>query len=285
MERYEIVRAARLYHGDIAISVLERQTDRSLAAQAADELLTISGISASFVLFPEADKVIISARSIGETNVQVILESLGGRQHRTAGAQLENVTVQQALAELVAAIDKILRRIELRNEGDPSTGYQGAREKDDIVEVSDGYARNYLLPRNLAVQATADNLNSAKQWQRPKRAARPRKEDAQALAEKLRSCEAVIKRAPERPKLFGAVTSQEISDAFKKQFDLDIDKKRIIQDEPIKQYGRYELKYKLGSEVTGPVRGRHRGIAHLRRAQTDSPLTSGRGRCTARHGI
>ncbi|NLT39313.1 MAG: DHH family phosphoesterase [Clostridiales bacterium] len=107
VERYEIVRAARLYHGDIAISVLERQTDRSLAAQAADELLTISGISASFVLFPEADKVIISARSIGETNVQVILESLGGGGNTaTAGAQLENVTVQQALAELVAAIDK-----------------------------------------------------------------------------------------------------------------------------------------------------------------------------------
>ncbi|NLT39314.1 MAG: 50S ribosomal protein L9 [Clostridiales bacterium] len=132
---------------------------------------------------------------------------------------------------------------------------KGHGKKDDIVEVSDGYARNYLLPRNLAVQATADNLNSAKQVAKAKalRLARE-KEDAQALAEKLRSCEAVIKaRAGTTGKLFGAVTSQEISDAFKKQFDLDIDKKRIIQDEPIKQYGRYELKYKLGSEVTGTL--------------------------------
>jgi len=132
---------------------------------------------------------------------------------------------------------------------------KGHGKKDDIVEVSDGYARNYLLPRNLAVQATADNLNSAKQVAKAKalRLARE-KEDAQALAEKLRSCEAVIKaRAGTTGKLFGAVTSQEISDAFKKQFDLDIDKKRVVQDEPIKQYGRYELKYKLGSEVTGTL--------------------------------
>ncbi len=107
VERYDIVRSARLYSKEIAISVLEHTTDRALAAQAADELLTISGISASFVLFPEEDKVIISARSIGDTNVQVILEALGGGGNTaTAGAQLDGRTVQQALTELVAAIDK-----------------------------------------------------------------------------------------------------------------------------------------------------------------------------------
>ena len=79
---------------------------RVMAAQAADELLNISGITASFVLYPDADQVIISARSIGATNVQVILEPLGGGGNAaTAGAQISNSTVKAALDQLVASID------------------------------------------------------------------------------------------------------------------------------------------------------------------------------------
>ncbi len=132
---------------------------------------------------------------------------------------------------------------------------KGQGKKDEIVEVSDGYARNYLLPRNLAVPATADNLNSAKMIAKSKAIHRAQeKEAAQAMAEKLKMCQAVIKaRAGSTGKLFGAVTSSEISDAYKLQFGLDIDKKRIVQDEPIKQYGKYELKYKLGNEVTATL--------------------------------
>ena len=132
---------------------------------------------------------------------------------------------------------------------------KGQGKKDEIVEVSDGYARNYLLPRNLAVLATADNVNSAKLIAKSKAIhIANEKEAAQSAAGKLKACEVVIKaRAGSTGKLFGAVTSSEISEAYKKQFGLDIDKKRIVQEEPIKQYGKYELKYKLGSEVTATL--------------------------------
>ena len=107
MSRYQIIKSARLYRHEIAISALNAATTRVLAAQAADELLNISGISASFVLYPDGDQTIVSARSIGTANVQVILESLGGGGNAaTAGAQLKNTSVKDALDQLVASIDR-----------------------------------------------------------------------------------------------------------------------------------------------------------------------------------
>ena len=93
--------------GKLAIAALTTTTSRALAAQAADELLNISGITASFVLYPDGDQVLISARSIGEANVQVILEALGGGGNTaTAGAQMPGCTVKEALDQLVASIDQ-----------------------------------------------------------------------------------------------------------------------------------------------------------------------------------
>ena len=105
--RYQIVQAARLYRNEIAISALEYSATRTLVAQAADELLNIKGILTSFVLYQDGDRVVISARSIGEANVQVILEPLGGGGNAaTAGAQIPGKTVREVLVELVASIDK-----------------------------------------------------------------------------------------------------------------------------------------------------------------------------------
>lgn len=107
LARYEIIKSARLYRNEIAIAALNTTTSRPLAAQAADELLNISGFTASFVLYPQDDQVIISARSIGEANVQVILEALGGGGNAaTAGAQVKNSNVADVLAKLTAAIDQ-----------------------------------------------------------------------------------------------------------------------------------------------------------------------------------
>jgi c-di-AMP phosphodiesterase-like protein len=107
MAKYQIIKAARLYRQDIAIAALNSSTSRTLAAQAADELLNISGISASFVLYPDEDVVFVSARSIGQTNVQMILEPLGGGGNTaTAGAQIRNTTVKDVLDRLVASIDQ-----------------------------------------------------------------------------------------------------------------------------------------------------------------------------------
>ena len=105
--KYQIIKNARLYRQEIAIVAMNSSTTRVLAAQAADELLNISGISASFVLYPDNDVVYISARSIGSANVQMILEPLGGGGNTaTAGCQMRGITVKDALEQLVASIDK-----------------------------------------------------------------------------------------------------------------------------------------------------------------------------------
>ena len=108
MAKYQIIRSARLYRQELAIAALTTPTTRILAAQAADELLNISGISASFVLYPDENgTVIISARSIGSANVQMILEPLGGGGNTsTAGAQVKDSNVKDVLERLVASIDK-----------------------------------------------------------------------------------------------------------------------------------------------------------------------------------
>ena len=107
MAKYQIIKSARLYRQEIAIAALNTGTTRVLAAQAADELLNISGISASFVLYPDGDTTIISARSIGTANVQMILEPLGGGGNTaTAGAQVKNATVKDSLDRLVESIDR-----------------------------------------------------------------------------------------------------------------------------------------------------------------------------------
>ncbi len=107
MAKYQIIKSARLYRQEIAIAALNTGTTRVLAAQAADELLNISGISASFVLYPDGDTTVVSARSIGSANVQMILEPLGGGGNTaTAGAQLKGTTVKETLDRLVESIDK-----------------------------------------------------------------------------------------------------------------------------------------------------------------------------------
>lgn len=105
--RYRIVQTARLYRNEIAIASYPQPVSRSVAAQAADELLNISGILTSFVLYPADGQTVISARSIGECNVQVILEALGGGGNAaTAGAQIGNPNMRDVLTSLVDSIDK-----------------------------------------------------------------------------------------------------------------------------------------------------------------------------------
>lgn len=107
ISRYDIIRNAQMYHGDIAVAAVDHTVGRVTAAQAADELLNISGIDASFVLFPDGERVIVSARSMGDTNVQVILEDLGGGGNAaTAGAQVAGKGVNEVLQEILRAIDR-----------------------------------------------------------------------------------------------------------------------------------------------------------------------------------
>ena len=133
---------------------------------------------------------------------------------------------------------------------------KGQGKKGQLVEVSDGYGRNYLLPRKLAVEATADNLNVMK-LQEKARQAREAEEraQAQAIAEQLKGVTVrIVAKAGTGGRLFGAVTTKEISDALKAQHNIEISKAKLVLDEAIKSAGGYELKAKLGYDVTGVVK-------------------------------
>ncbi len=132
---------------------------------------------------------------------------------------------------------------------------KGQGKKGQLIEASDGYARNFLLPRKLAVPATAENINTMQQQEKAKRA-QEAAERAAALevAEKLKGCSVKISaKVGQGGRLFGSVTSKEISDALKAQFGMDIAKTKIVLPDPIKAFGGYQIKCKLGYEVSGVI--------------------------------
>ena len=132
---------------------------------------------------------------------------------------------------------------------------KGKGKKGEMKEVSDGYARNFLLPKKLAKEATADNINTLKLQEKAKRAQEAaERAAAMETVKQLESTKITIKaKAGQGGKLFGSVTSREISEALKEQTGIEIEKNKIVQPEPIKAFGTYEVKAKLGYEISGIV--------------------------------
>lgn len=133
---------------------------------------------------------------------------------------------------------------------------RGQGKKGEMINVSDGYARNFLFPRKLAQEATADNINTMRMNDKAKREKEQRaREEAAAMAAKLRELTlTVAAKGGGAGRLFGSVTSQEISDALKAQEKLDLDKRKIVIDEPIKTVGLYTVKVKLGFGIDAPLK-------------------------------
>ena len=125
---------------------------------------------------------------------------------------------------------------------------RGQGKKGEMINVSDGYARNFLFPRKLAQEATADNVNTMRMNDKAKREKEQRaREEAAALSAKLRELTlTVLAKGGGAGRLFGSVTSQEISDALKAQEGMELDKRKIVIDEAIKTVGLYTVKVKLG---------------------------------------
>ena len=132
---------------------------------------------------------------------------------------------------------------------------KGQGKKGQMVEVSEGYARNFLLPRKLAIVATTDAINTMNLKEKARRAEEARqKAEAEATAEKLKECQVKLTaKAGNGGRLFGAVTTKEISEGLKAQYGVDIPKQKLVLDEPIKAFGSYQIKAKLGFEVVGTV--------------------------------
>lgn len=132
---------------------------------------------------------------------------------------------------------------------------RGKGKKGQMIEVAEGYARNFLLPRQEAVIATPDAVNTMKLQAKAKaKADAEAKAAAMEVAKQLKEAQVKIHaKGGAGGKLFGAVTGKEISAALKEQFNMDIDSKKLVLSEPIKAFGGYQVKAKLGFEISGTV--------------------------------
>ena len=133
---------------------------------------------------------------------------------------------------------------------------RGKGKHGQMIEVSDGYARNFLLPRKLAQEATADNVNTMRMNDKATQE-RQAKERAEALetSKRLKELTVVVTaKGGGAGRLFGSVTNAEVAEAMEKQFGIQLDKRKIVLDEPIKTTGVYTVKCKLGYEITAEVK-------------------------------
>ena len=132
---------------------------------------------------------------------------------------------------------------------------KGKGKKGQMIEVSDGYARNYMLPRKIAMEATADAVNTMRMNDKAA-AEKAAKERAEALeiSKKLRDMTLVVTaKGGGAGRLFGSVTNQEIADALKEKSGIALDKRKIVISDPIKSIGTYTVQCKLGYEITAPL--------------------------------
>ena len=132
---------------------------------------------------------------------------------------------------------------------------KGQGKKGQMIDVSDGYGRNFLLAKKLAVLATPENVNTMKQQEKAKKAQEAaEKAEAEATAKKLADITVKVEaKAGEGGRLFGAVTAKEVAEALSAQHGITINKAKLVLEEPIKACGTYKLKAKLGYEVVGTV--------------------------------
>ena len=132
---------------------------------------------------------------------------------------------------------------------------KGKGKKGQMLEVSDGYARNFMLPRKLAMEATADAINTMRMNDKAaaEKAARERAE-AMEISKKLKTLTLVVKaKGGGAGRLFGSVTNQEIADALKANAGIALDKRKIVISDPIKSVGTYTVQCKLGYEITAQL--------------------------------
>ena len=129
-------------------------------------------------------------------------------------------------------------------------------KKGEIVNVNDGYARNYVLPKKLGVEANNKNMNDLKlQKANDEKVAKELLDKAKSFAQEMEKDEVVVFiKAGEGGKTFGSVSTKEIAQAVKEQLNLDLDKKKMVLDEPIKALGAYDVKLKLHPQVTGTLK-------------------------------
>ncbi len=255
VKRMSILNNLEIVDGKYAIAACSADEiySRAFLAKIADNIIAVNDIKASFCIGRiDENEIGISARSLNEVNVQVIMEQLNGGGHfNNAATQIKDVTVEQAKEML---IDK-LSRLE---DGGMTTmkiiltkDVKGKGKAGDIIDIPAGHA-NFLIRTDQAVLATVDNI---KQLEKKKR---EEKEAMEKHLNEMRELKSVIESKPvhihvrvgKEGKLFGSVSTKQIADEFKAQHDLILDKRKMLPDKIINSLGTYEIPIQLHKEVT-----------------------------------
>ena len=256
--RADVVSQAEIYREQYAISICPADgltTPTVVGAQAANEMLNIKGIRASFVLTDYNGEIFISARSLDDVNVQRVMERMGGGGHMTiAGCQLRDITVVGAMGSLKKRlIDTMIEEGELYHESYLTGRCQIPGQKRTDRQCERRLCQKYDHSQKLGLEATEKNLNDLKLKQRhEEKLAAQKLQEAKQMASDLEKIKiTVAMKAGEGGRVFGSIAAKEIAQAAKDQHGLDLDKKKIQLSDPIKTFGMHEVPIKLHTQVTG----------------------------------
>lgn len=252
-----LVNSAQIILSHFAIAALpqESKSDRVQLAKTADELLEIDGIVAAFAIGSLGnDTVAISARSVDRFNVSVMMEQFGGGGHlNNAAAQIQNANISQ----IVAKIEDILNTTYKEEQNMKvilTKDVKGRGKKGEIIEVANGYG-NFLLTSKQAIEASQSNLKTMENEKEKL------EKEAEIELELMKKLKSDIEASPlklyvnvgENGKLFGAVSSKQIADEYKRVYSLEIDKRKIALDDNIHSLGEYKIPIKLHKDVTATI--------------------------------
>lgn len=237
------------------LSSSDEQIDRILLAQASDEALLIDGIDAAFTVAPVEDVIAVSARSLNDVNVQLVMEHIGGGGHlNSAAAQIKNKTVDEVINNI-----KEYLFMEYGTEGEEMEvilleDVKGRGNKDDIIKVALGYA-NFLVKEGKAIVASAENVKALND-----RKAEILKKEANHL-ELMKKLKGEIESKSvtieidlgNSGKMFGSVTTKHIAEEFDKQNGIVLDRKKIELESEINSIGTYEAIISLHKDVKAKI--------------------------------
>lgn len=252
-----LVNQAQIINHHFAITALspEMKTDRVQLAKTADELLEVDNIIASFALGNIGNDTIgISARSVDKFNVSVIMEQFGGAGHlNNAAAQVQNVSMDDLIQKIVGILNTTFKE-ELTMKVILVKDIRGKGKKGDVIEVASGFG-NFLLSSKQAIEASSANLKSIEE-DRSKQ-----ENEAQAELELAKKLKVEVENSPiklyvkigETGKLFGAISSKQIAEELKLQYNIEIDKRKIVLEDNIHSLGVFKVLLKLHKDVQATI--------------------------------